>query len=104
MIIRTRQRRIAFLLVFHAFAWGATAYFIHAAQTGDRGLQAKHEAKSKIETIGGQIAELKVERAAWERRVGQLSGEMVDRDLLDERQRVMLGVAHKNDLVILLNR
>lgn len=104
MIIHTRQRRITFLLAFHTLAWGAAGFFMHSAQTGDRGLAAKREAKARIEAVGQQIGEQKAERAAWERRVSQLSGTTVDRDLLDERQRLMLGTAHRNDIVILLDR
>lgn len=104
MIIRTRQRNIAFTFALHAVAWSLTAYFVHSAQTGDRGLQAKREAKARTEAIHQQIGEQKAERAAWDRRVSQLSGTQVDRDLLDERQRLMLGLAHKNDLVILRDR
>jgi cell division protein FtsB len=104
MIIRTRQRRIAFFLVFQALAWGASAYFAHSAYTGNRGIVAKNEAKRKIVETSSLITETKTERAAWERRVNQISGAQVDRDLLDERQRAMLNLAHKNDLVIQLNR
>jgi cell division protein FtsB len=104
MIIRTRQRRIGFFLAFQVFAWGAGAYFAHSAYTGNRGIVAKNEAKRKTVEIGVQITQAKEERAAWERRVGQISGREVDRDLLDERQRAMLGLAHKNDLVIQVNR
>lgn len=104
MIIRTRQRRFAFLFAFHAIAWGATSYFLMSAQTGERGLIAKREAKAKTDEISAKIAEMKAERSAWERRVGQLSGNTIDRDLLDERQRALLNVAHKNDVIILLNK
>lgn len=104
MIIRTRRRRIGFLLAFHTLAWGASGYFAHSANTGDRGLVAKQEAKRKTGETMVKIAEAKTERAAWERRVGQLSGREIDRDLLDERQRLMLSIAHKNDLIILFDR
>jgi len=104
MIIRTRRRRIGFLIAFHTLAWGAAAYFAHSANTGERGLIAKQEAKKKTEMTLAKITEAKGERIAWERRVGQLSGREIDRDLLDERQRAMLNIAHKNDLVILLDR
>lgn len=104
MIIRTRRRRISFLLAFHTIAWSAAGYFAHAANSGERGLVAKQEAKRKTEQTMVRIAEAKAERVAWERKVGQLSGREIDRDLLDERQRLMLNIAHKNDLVILLDR
>lgn len=104
MIIRTRRRRIGFVLAFQAVAWGASAYFVHSAQVGDRGLIAKNEAKAKMDEIGGKIAEMRAERLAWERRVGQLSGKEIDRDLLDERQRAALNYTHRNDLVIFWDR
>jgi cell division protein FtsB len=104
LIIRTRRRRLSFLLAFHALAWSASGYFAHSAYTGDRGLVAKQEAKLKTEKVALKIAETKAERQAWDRRVNQISGTEVDRDLLDERQRAMLNIAHRNDLVILLNR
>lgn len=104
MIIRTRRRRVAFLLAFHSVAWSASAYFAHSAYTGDRGLVAKQEAKTRTDETLVKIAAAKTERAAWERRVGQLSGAEIDRDLLDERQRLILNLTYKNDLVILLDR
>lgn len=104
MIIRTRRRRFGILVVFHAIAWGASAYFAHSAYTGDRGLVAKQEAKKRMVEVGQQIGEARAERQAWERRVGQLSGAEIDRDLLDERHRAMLNLAHKNDLVIQIER
>lgn len=104
MIIHTRRRHISFLVVFHTIAWGSSAYFAHSAYTGNRGIIAKKEAKAKTQETLEKIAEAKQVRVTWERRVNQLSGTEVDRDLLDERQRLMLNLAHKNDLVIELNR
>lgn len=103
MIIRTRRRRIGFQLAFHAIAWSASAYFAHSAYTGDRGLLAKQQAKEMTSEVVRKIGEAKAERQAWERRVSQLSGKEIDRDLLDERQRLMLNSAHRNDVIILLN-
>lgn len=103
MIIRTRPRRIGFLLVFHALAWSASAYFAHSAYTGDRGLVAKQQAKELTAEVLRKISDARTERQAWERRVSQLSGKEIDRDLLDERQRLMLNSAHRNDVIILLD-
>jgi cell division protein FtsB len=102
MIIHTRQRKIVFLLAFHAFAWSASLFFSHAAFTGERGLNAKQEAKIRMEHASEKFALLKAERKDWERRVSQLSGPIIDQDLLDERLRAVLNTAHKNDLVILV--
>jgi cell division protein FtsB len=104
MIVHTRRRRILALVAFHSIAWSASIYFLHSAQTGDRGLAAKREAKIRTEEIGQEIAERRTEKLAWERRVSQLSNEKVDRDLIDERNRAMLNVAHRSDVVIMLGR
>jgi cell division protein FtsB len=104
MIIRTRPRRIGFLVVFHAIAWSASAYFANSAYTGDRGLLAKQQAKDMTSDVVRKIGEARIERQAWERRVSQLSGAEIDRDLLDERQRLLLNSAHRNDVIILLDR
>lgn len=104
MIVHTRRRRFIILVAFHSLAWSASAYFIHSAQTGDRGLAAKREAKALTDTTVAEITTLKAEKLAWERRVSQISSEKVDRDILDERTRAMLNVVHKSDVVILLDR
>jgi cell division protein FtsB len=104
MIVHTRRRRFIVLVAFHTLAWGASGYFIHSAQTGDRGLVAKREAKVQTDTIVHEIVAMRAEKTAWERRVNQLSSEKVDKDLLDERARIMLNVVHKSDVVILLDR
>ena len=41
------------------------------------------------------------ERAVWEHRVALLRSEQIDRDLLEERARVVLGRVHPNDVVII---
>lgn len=104
MIVHTRRRRFIVLVAFHSLAWSASAYFIHSAQTGDRGLLAKREAKAQTDAISAEIGAMRAEKSAWERRVSQLSSEKVDRDLLDERSRAMLNVVHRSDVVILLDR
>ncbi|MGL5448134.1 MAG: septum formation initiator family protein [Rhabdaerophilum sp.] len=104
MIIHTRRRRLIALIAFHTIAWGASGYFLHSAQTGDRGLAAKREAKAQTDAIITEIGAQRAEKTAWERRVSQLSSEKVDRDLLDERSRAMLNVVHRSDVVIPLDR
>lgn len=90
--------------MFHAVAWGASAAFLYSAQTGDRGLIAKREAKAKMEAHAATLAEIRAEKAGYERRIVALSGEAVDRDLLDERLRETLNRVHRDDRVILLDR
>ncbi len=77
------------------------AYFLHHANIGQRGLEAKRELDIRIEQATALLAERKRERQEWERRVALVRSDQVDRDLLEEQARLMLGRVHRNDLVII---
>jgi cell division protein FtsB len=51
--------------------------------------------------LSRELEDARRERAEWERRIALLRSDQIDRDLLEERARVMLGRVHKNDLVII---
>ena len=102
MFIRRRWRAIDFPLVLYAVSGSVTSYFVWHAVNGGRGLKAQDEYQARQEALSQELAELRTERAAWDRRVAMLRAESVDRDLLDEQTRSMLGRVHKNDLVIML--
>lgn len=103
MVIHTRFRRIFSILAFHVVVLGASGFFAWNAYIGERGLVARREHKIRIAQLNRQIDELKLERTARERRVSALSADEIDRDLLDERVRAVLNLAHRNDLVIPLS-
>jgi cell division protein FtsB len=101
MVIRKGPRRFLAPLAFYVIAAGAVAYFLHHAQHGARGLETKQELTTQISELEQDIAALKRERAVWEDRVALMRRDEVDRDLLDERARAVLGRAHRNDVVIM---
>ena len=101
MVVRTRFRSVIVLLAFHTVMVSASAFFAWHAYTGERGIMARREHKIRIAQLNRHLEELKIERLAHERRVRELAYDEVDRDLLDERARVVLNLAHRNDLVIL---
>ena len=49
----------------------------------------------------GELATLTVERKSWEQRLALVRIDAVDRDLLEENAREILGRTHKNDVVIM---
>ncbi|HRJ70283.1 MAG TPA: septum formation initiator family protein [Beijerinckiaceae bacterium] len=104
MVVRTRFRRAMMLLAFHTIVLGASGFFAWHAYTGERGIIARREHKVRIAQLNRQLEELKIERMAHERRVSELAYDELDRDLLDERARVILNLAHRNDLVILTGK
>ncbi len=101
MVIRRRYRTLIHALVIYAIAGGCVGYFLYHAQNGARGLNSKQTLKAEIAEVNLQIAGLKSERKAWEERVELLRRDAIDRDILDERAREVLGRVHRNDVVIM---
>src|SRR6476659_5222119 len=81
---------------------GATlmAYFAYHALQGDRGLIAWWNLRHEIEQTDLTLSEVTAERQALERRVSLLRPDSLDRDMLEERARLMLGFVHPRDRVV----
>jgi cell division protein FtsB len=101
MVVRKRARRILIPLALYSVSAAAVGYFVHHAHSGSRGLEAKRQLKIQVYEIGQQLDGVKAERAEWERRIALLRSDQIDRDLLEERARALLGRVHRNDLVII---
>lgn len=104
MVIRTRLRRLVSITAFYVAVTSASCFFAWNAWTGERGLMARKEYKAKIAQLHRQLDDLVIDRSALERRVEAISFDAVDRDLLDERARAVLNLAHRNDIVIPVKR
>jgi cell division protein FtsB len=102
MINRRRFRNFAIALCFYGAAGGIVSYFWWHAHHGDRGLHAKAGYKMRIAQLNDEITVARKERADWERRVALLRADNLDRDLLEERARILLNSAHKNDVIVIL--
>lgn len=104
MVIHTRFRRLASITAFYVVVLSASTFFALNAWTGERGLMARQEHKTRIAQLSRQLDELVIERTALERRVNAISYDAVDRDLLEERARAVLNLGHRNDVVIPVSR
>jgi len=102
MVVRRRWRAVLFPLVLYAVSGGAASYFVWHAVNGQRGLKAQDEYQARVQAMNAELASLRTERARWQHRVDMMQADAVDRDLLDEEARDVLGRVHKNDLVVLL--
>jgi cell division protein FtsB len=102
MILRRRFRTALLALAFYGAAGGVVSYFWWHAHHGDRGLHAKSVYKVKIAELNAEIAGARRERADWERRVMLMRADSLDRDILEERARVLLNTAHRNDVIVVL--
>ena len=101
MVVRRRARAFLIPLALYGASAAVAGYFMHHANSGQRGLEAKRQFKTQMVTLEGELDALKAERLEWDRRIALLRSDQIDRDLLEERARVMLGRVHRNDLVII---
>ncbi len=76
-------------------------YFTFHAVQGDRGVFRLLVAHSDIETLSAQSDTLIAERADLERKVAMMRPGFVDRDLLEERVRLIIGYKHDDEYAIL---
>jgi cell division protein FtsB len=102
MVVRTRLRAIAIPLVLYTVSGTVAAYFVWHALNGERGLKASVEYTKQIAELDKERAGLRAERAHWEHRIGIIRSDEIDRDILDEEARRMLGRVNAHDLVVFL--
>ena len=101
MVIRRRARRFLIPLVLYSISAAVAGYFVHHAHSGARGIEARQKYEAQVAELSSELTGLKTQRSDWERRIALLRSDQIDRDLLEERARVMLGRVHKNDLIII---
>lgn len=74
--------------------------FVWSGVEGERGLGALAAAEAREDRLEAELARLRAERAAAENRVRRLGPDYLDLDLLDERARLVLGLARPDEIVI----
>ncbi len=78
-------------------------YFVWHAFHGDYGILAWLQLRENVAAATALQAETSARRAHLEKRVGLLAPSPgIDQDMLDERTRVMTGLARPRDVIILL--
>jgi cell division protein FtsB len=103
MVSHRRRRLILTALGLYAFAALFIGYFGVNAFTGAHGLRAQADLDKQLATMETELAQLKAERAVWERRVSLLHSDKIDPDMLDERARALLGLVDARDITLLLH-
>ena len=101
MVIRTRFRSIFVPVVLCLLSGASGSYFVWHALNGERGLNAKVAYKAKIAELSGDLKVLVTARQRMERRIAMVQTDQVERDILEEEARLILGRVGKTDLVIL---
>jgi len=101
MVVRRRVRMVVLPLGLWTLSALVVGYFVWQAESGNRGLEAKKALKIRAYQLTQEVNAVKAERATWEHRVALLKSDQIDRDLLEERARIVLGRVHANDVVII---
>ena len=76
------------------------AYFGYHAVQGDRGLIAWWNLRFELERVDAELTAVSADKQRREHRVKLLRPESLDRDMLEERARIMLGAVHPDDLIV----
>ena len=75
-------------------------YFVFAAVQGEYGVFRRVELDAEREVLLEELAMLDAETARMRDRTRRLSDDYLDLDLLDERARVVLGVARDDEIIV----
>ncbi len=79
-------------------------YFVWHGLHGARGFFASQQLEADVAALESELADVRRERESLEQHVALLRPESLDPDMLEERARVLLNVAHPNDIVIMYPR
>ena len=90
--------------IFPLLACGAAVYFGYHLQTGDHGLKARADLERRKDVLAGELEGLREVKGRLERDVSLLRPENLDPDMLDERARAILNLAHQDDLIMMKRR
>ena len=87
-------------IVVPLVAMGAVAYFGYHGMWGERGLLAWMELKQEVAHTKTALAMSMAERDRLAHRVSLLRPESLDRDMLDERARVVLNMMDPDEVLV----
>ncbi|MEM9795809.1 MAG: septum formation initiator family protein [Pseudomonadota bacterium] len=75
-------------------------YFVFAAVQGEYGVLRRVELEAEERALAAELALLEAEAERMRDRTRRLSDDYLDLDLLDERARLILGLARADEIVV----
>lgn len=102
MVVQTKLRRIVRSLCLYVGAVGAIAYFGFHAFNGNHGILAQRQYGAQKAELTAELNLLQAQRQKLEKQLALLKSDSLDPDILDEKARANLGLAHAHDVVIML--
>lgn len=88
-------------IAFNALLFLILVYFIFHALAGNRGIIAYFKLNQQIEKLTTELDSLRAERIELEHKVNLLKSPL-DKDMLDEQARKILGVSKPNEKIFIV--
>ncbi|MBN9670669.1 septum formation initiator family protein [Labrenzia aggregata] len=88
-------------MITPVIAVSALGYFGFHAMSGELGMVGRAMIERQVSELEAELVDLSAERRELAARVSLLRPESLDPDMLDERARLNLNLAQKNELVVL---
>ncbi len=102
MLMRVKKQPLTPMRLARPLMWMLLAFYMgYHTLHGDRGLYALMRDRREAAELEQELAATKSQREKMELRVSHLRDASLDRDLLDEQMRRMMGVMHKGEIVML---
>lgn len=102
MIMRVKRQGLTPTRLMKPLLWMLVAFYMgYHVFHGERGLYALMRDRHELVQLKSELETTKAEREKMELRVSHLRDRSLDRDLLDEQMRRMMGVMHKGEIVVL---
>ncbi|MFC5583481.1 septum formation initiator family protein [Nitratireductor kimnyeongensis] len=102
MWTRHHKRRNTGRLIVPAITGLFLAYFGFHAYHGDYGIYSKYRLETRIAEAQARLDVLVAKRKELEHRVALVNDGSLEKDMLDERARLALNLARKNEVIILI--
>ncbi len=77
-------------------------YFVYHAMQGKHGLRSRVGLKKNLVVLEKELAMLRKERKKYEHYIKLMQPKEIDPDILDEKARKLLNLAHPSDIIIML--
>ena len=100
MWTRHHKRRNTGRLIVPAITMVVLSYFGFHAYQGEYGLNAKEQLEERVAVLENELETLQKARSKLEERASLLSGQTIEKDMLDEQARRALNLAREDEIVI----
>ncbi len=103
MMVRVKRQTLTPMRLVKPLLWMFVAFYMgYHTLHGERGIYALIRDNREVIQLQQALAKTKSEREAMELRVSHLRDNSLDRDLLDEQMRRMLGVMSQGEVIVLM--